>query len=187
MTTSTSALPLAPGQWALDTNHSSVGFTIRHLGVSKVRGAFRKFDVSVAVGDSLETTSLTATIDVASLDTGNPDRDAHVLSPDLMDVANRPTITFRSTHIAGADGEYQVDGELTIGDITKPASLAVEFGGLEEFPGGGPRHAGFEAATEVRRKEFGIDIAMPPGVSGAMLGDVVKIELDIQLLEPAAD
>ena len=80
-----------------------------------------------------------------------------------------------------------MDGELTIGDITKPTSLAIEFGGLEEFPGGGQRHAGFEAATELRRKEFGIDIAMPPGVSGAVLGDVVKIELDIQLLEPAAD
>jgi polyisoprenoid-binding protein YceI len=186
-TTPTSTLPLAPGVWALDSNHSSVGFTIRHLGVSKVRGNFRKFDVAVTVGDSLETTSLTATIDVASLDTGNADRDAHVLSPDLMDVANRPTMTFRSTRIAGEGYEFQVDGELTIGEVTKPAVLAIEFGGLQDFPGGGPRHAGFEATTEVRRKEFGIDIAMPPGVSGAMLGDVVKVELDVQLLEPTAD
>jgi polyisoprenoid-binding protein YceI len=184
-TTTTPTLPLAPGLWALDANHSSVGFTIRHLGVSKVRGAFHRFDVDVTVGETLETTSVVATIDVASLDTGNADRDAHVLSPDLLDVASRPTLAFRSTRIVGAGEEWQVDGELTIGEVTRPVTLAVELGGIQEFPGGGPRHAGFEATAEIRRKEFGIDIAMPPGVSGAMLGDVVKIELDLQLLEPA--
>ncbi|MDY7102589.1 MAG: YceI family protein [Actinomycetota bacterium] len=183
-TTTTAALPLAPGRWALDPMHSEVGFSIRHLGVSKVRGRFRTFEVDVVVGETLETTSLTATIDMSSVDTGNPDRDAHVLAPDIVDVSKRPTMTFRSTSITGAGDDYTVAGDLTIGEVTRPVTLDVELGGIEEFPGGGPRHAGFEARTEVRRKDFGIDIQMPPGVSGAMLGDVVKVELDIQLLEP---
>ena len=186
MTTATTSLPLAPGHWALDTNHSSVGFTVRHLGVSKVRGRFTRFEADVLIGETLETTSVTASIDMSSIDTGNPDRDAHVLSPDIVDVGVRPTMEFRSTAVFGAGSEWQVDGELTIGSVTQPISLAVELGGVETFPGGGPRHAGFEAATTVRRKDFGIDIAMPPGVSGAMLGDAIKVELDLQLLEPEA-
>jgi polyisoprenoid-binding protein YceI len=184
-TPSAATLPLIPGRWAVDTNHSSIGFTIRHLGVSKVRGRFTRFDADIVIGDTLDTTTVTATVDVASLDTANADRDAHVLSPDIFDVAKRPTMVFRSTRIVGAGVEYQVEGELTIGDITRPLTLAVELGGVEEFPGG-PRHAGFEATTEVRRKDFGIDIAMPPGISAVALGDVVKVELDLQLLEPAS-
>ena len=186
MTTSPTgvSLPLAPGRWAVDTNHSSMGFTIRHLGVSKVRGRFTRFDADVVIGDTLDTTTVNATIDIASIDTANADRDAHVLSPDIIDVAKRPTMVFRSTRVAGAGSEYQIDGDLTIGDITRPIVLAVELGGIESFPGG-PRHAGFEATTEIRRKDFGIDLAMPPGISGVVLGDVVKVELDLQLVEPA--
>ncbi|MEY2455637.1 MAG: hypothetical protein QOK06_731 [Acidimicrobiaceae bacterium] len=180
----TVSMPLAPGRWAVDTNHSSIGFSIRHLGVSKVRGRFTRFEAEVIIGETLDTTSVTATVDVASIDTANADRDAHVLSPDLIDVAKRPTMVFRSTRIAGAGSEYQIDGDLTIGDVTRPIVLAVELGGIESFPGG-PRHAGFEATTEIRRKDFGIDIAMPPGVSAVALGDVLKVELDLQLLEPA--
>lgn len=181
--TSTS-LPLSPGRWAVDANHSSIGFSIRHLGVSKVRGRFTRFEADVVIGDTLETTTVTATVDMASIDTANADRDAHVLSPDIINVAERPTMVFRSARIAGTGSEYQVDGDLTIGDITRPIVLAVELGGIESFPGG-PRHAGFEATTEIRRKDFGIDLAMPPGVSAIALGDVVKVVLDLQLLEPA--
>ena len=177
-------LPLSPGQWALDGNHSSVGFTIRHLGVSKVRGRFQDFDVEVVVGPTLDTTSLVATIRTASIDTGNPDRDAHVRSADLLDVAQRPTMVFRSTSIGESRDGWLLDGDLTIGDITRPQRFQLEFGGVEPFPGGA-RHAGFEATGELRRKDFGIDLAMPPGVSAVALGDVVKIELDIQLIEPA--
>ena len=177
------SLPLSPGRWSVDTNHSSIGFSIRHLGVSKVRGRFARFDADIVIGETLDTTTVGATVDIASIDTANADRDAHVLSPDLIDVAKRPTMVFRSTRLAGAGSEYQVDGDLTIGDITHPIVLAVELGGVESFPGG-PRHAGFEATTEIRRKDFGIDLALPPGVSVVALGDVVKVELDLQLLEP---
>src|SRR6478736_2023575 len=113
------SLPLAPGRWAVDTNHSSIGISIRHLGVSKVRGRFTRFDADVVIGDTLDTTTVSATVDIASIDTANADRDAHVLSPDIIDVARRPTLEFRSTRISGAGSEYQVDGELTIGDVVK--------------------------------------------------------------------
>lgn len=182
-TSTTGSLPLAPGRWAVDANHSSIGFSIRHLGVSKVRGRFTRFDADVVIGETLEASSVNATVDMASIDTANPDRDAHVLSADIIDVATRPTMVFRSTQIRGDGVEYQVDGDLTIGDVTRPIVLAVELGGVENFPGG-PRHAGFEATTEIRRKDFGIDVAMPPGVSAVALGDVVKVVLDLQLLEP---
>ena len=185
ISSTTTTLPLAPGRWAVDTNHSSIGFSVRHLGVSKVRGRFTRFDAEVIIGDTLDTTTVVATVDIASLDTANADRDAHVLSPDIIDVARRPTMVFRSTRIAGAGAGYQVDGDLAIGDVTRPVVLAVELGGIESFPGG-PRHAGFEATTEIRRKDFGIDLAMPPGVSAVALGDVVKVVIDLQLLEPAS-
>src|SRR4030081_2324862 len=112
-TPTTVSLPLAPGRWAVDSNHSSIGFSIRHLGVSKVRGRFTRFDADVVFGETLDTTSVTATVDIASVDTANADRDAHVLSPDIIDVVKRPSMVFRSTRIVGAGSEYQVDGDLT--------------------------------------------------------------------------
>ncbi len=182
-TTQDHALPLVAGHWAVDHAHSSVGFTVRHLGVSKVRGRFNTFDVDVVIGDTLESTTLTATIDVASIDTGNADRDAHVLSPDILDVAKRPTLVFRSTRVTDEGEHFAIEGDLTIGEITHPVTLTAELGGVEAFPGG-PRHAGFEASAQIRRKDFDIDVALPPGVSAVVLGDVIKVEIDLQLLEP---
>jgi polyisoprenoid-binding protein YceI len=181
--TTTQTLPLVPGRWAVDPSHSSVSFSVRHLGVSKVRGRFNRFDVDVTIGHTLDETSVTASIDVASIDTGNADRDAHVLSADIVDVTRRPTIEFRSTHITDEGDHYDVTGHLTIGEITRPIVLAVELGGLESFVDG-RRHAGFEATAQIRRKDFDIDVALPPGVSAVALGDVISVEIDLQLLEP---
>jgi polyisoprenoid-binding protein YceI len=180
--TTTSTLPLAPGRWAVDPAHSSVGFTVRHLGVSKVRGRFASFDAEVVVGEDLAGTSVAATIDLASVDTGNADRDAHLQQPDLFDVANRPTLSFRSTRVVEDGDGWRLEGDLTLGDATQPVSLAVELGGVEVHPGDGRRHAGFEAHGEVRRDLLGV----APGMPAAMLGNVVKVELDLQLLEPDA-
>ncbi|QIB46435.1 YceI family protein [Streptomyces aureoverticillatus] len=172
----TTALPLPVGRWALDPLHSAVNFTIRHLGISKVRGRFTQFDAELVVGGALDTTAVNATIALASIDTGNPDRDAHVRASDLLDVEKRPTMAFRSTGITGSGEDWTMAGDLTIGDVTRPVTLAVEFGGLGEF--GDTRHAGFEATGEIRRSEYGLTFA--PG----MLGEAVKIQLDMQFLEP---
>ncbi|GAA1907273.1 YceI family protein [Streptomyces durmitorensis] len=175
---STTALPLPAGDWEIDPFHSAVNFTIRHLGISKVRGRFAEVTAALVVGESAETSSVTATIDLASIDTGNKDRDAHVRAPDLLDVERRPTMTFRSTQVIGKDEEWTLEGELTIGEVTRPITLAVEFGGVQAFPGSPRRHAGFEATGEIRRSDYGLDFG------AGLLGDVVKIQLDMQFLEP---
>jgi polyisoprenoid-binding protein YceI len=180
------SLPLAPGRWAVDPHQSFIGFSVRHLGISRVRGRFTRFDAEVVIGETLDTTTVTATVEMASIDTGNADRDANVLAAGVIDVEQRPTMVFRSTRVTGAGSEYRVDGELTIGEVTRPTVLAVELGGSEPFPGpGGILHAGFAGTMEVRRKDFGIDVQLPPSISAIMLGEVVKVEVDLQLIEPA--
>lgn len=176
--TATTALPLATGQWALDPFHSSVNFTIRHLGIAKVRGRFERLEAELVVGERIEDVRVSATVDLASVNTGNADRDAHVRAPDLLHVEKRPTMTYRSTRVSGEGEDWTMEGELTIGDVTRPVSFAVEFGGLVEVPMDGSRHAGFEATGEIRRGDFGLDFA--PG----LLGEVVKIQLDMQFVEP---
>lgn len=178
--TTTTALPLVPGRWALDPHHSQVGFAIRHLGVSKVRGRFGQVDAELVVGTGLDASAVSATVALASIDTGNAERDAHVTGPEFLDVERRPTMAFRSTRISGAGADWRLEGDLTIGDVTRPLALDVELGGVEDFFDG-TRHAGFEARGELRRKDFGLDF----GASGALLGDVVRIELDLQFVEPA--
>lgn len=174
----TTTLPLVPGRWALDSNHVRAGFSVRHLGVSKVRGHFAAVEAELVVGETPEDSSVTATIDIGSLDTGNKDRDAHVLSPELLDVATRPTMTFRSLGISGEGADWTLDGELTIGDVTQPVTLEVELGGTESFMDG--VHAGFEARGEIRRHDFGINF----GPLDKALGNVVKLELDLEFLQP---
>ncbi|MBA2496721.1 MAG: YceI family protein [Acidimicrobiia bacterium] len=178
-TTSSPVLPLAQGTWVLDTDHTSVGFTIRHLGVAKVRGRFGDVAAELVVGSTPAESRVTATIALASIDTGNADRDAHVRAADLLDVERRPTMSYRSTEVRADGDSWTVDGELTIGTVTRPLTLAVELGGVEAFFDG-TRHAGFEATGEIRRKDFDLGF----GPLGAMLGDVVKFELDLEFIEP---
>ncbi|MET7699060.1 YceI family protein [Streptomyces sp. NPDC005485] len=177
---SVTTLPLSPGDWGFDPLHSAVNFTIRHLGIAKVRGRFRELTATLYVGEAADDVRVSAEIALASLDTGNPDRDAHTRSADLLDVEKRPTMTFRSTRVTGAGDDWSMAGELTIGDVTRPVTLAVEFGGVGDSPVDGRKHAGFEATGEIRRSDFGLDFG------GGMLGDVVKIQLDMEFLEPDA-
>jgi polyisoprenoid-binding protein YceI len=178
--TITTALPLAAGHWELDAAHSRVGFTIRHLGVAKVRGHFRNFDATLKVGSSLVDSVVTATVELASIDTANKDRDAHVSAGDMLDVARRPTMSFVSTGITGDGSDWTLAGNLTIGEITRPIELAVEYGGIGDYIDG-TRRAGFEVSGELRRKDFGLDF----GTVGTFLGEVVKIDLDLEFVEPS--
>ena len=186
MTTSltTTSLPLAPGVWAVDQSHSGVSFVVRHLGLSNVRGRFDKFDATLEVGSTLESVAVTAEIELASVDTNNADRDAHLRSTDFFDTENQPVMTFRSTSVTGAGENYELAGDLTIAGITKPVTFDVEFNGTEVHPGDQSTHAGFTATGQIKRSDFGIDFGIVPGAEKIMLGDKVKIELDLQFVAP---
>lgn len=177
------ALALPAGRWTLDAPHSGVSFVVRHLGLANVRGRFGSFDATLDVGADLATTELTASIDLASVDTNNADRDAHLRSSDFFATDEHPTLAFRSTRITGAGEDYEVAGDLTIAGVTKEVELSVEFHGTEVFPVDQRTHAGFTAAAEIRRSDFGVDFGIVPGEK-LLLGDKVKVELDIQLVAP---
>ena len=178
--TTTTDLPLKPGSWPLDKAHARVGFAVRHLGLSKVRGFFADVDAELLVGSSPGDTAVHASIATASIDTAHPVRDANVRGRDVLDVERRPTITFRSTGIRGSGEDWTLDGDLTIGDVTRPISLDVELHGVADVFGGS-RHAGFEARGELRRRDFGLSF----GQLDPMIGQVVKLELDLEFVEPA--
>ncbi len=184
-TTSTS-LPLAAGTWTADPNHSNVGFTVRHLGLSKVRGRFQDVTATVVVGADLASTSVTAEIAMASVSTGNTDRDAHLASSDFFNAENNPTMTFTSTSISGSGDDYTLVGDLTLNGTTKQVELDVEFFGTSVFPMDQSTRAGFTATGSLSRKEFGIEFNMALGGDKVMISDKVALELDIQLVAPTA-
>ncbi|NVI89951.1 YceI family protein [Actinomadura sp. BRA 177] len=174
------------GTWTIDPLHSDVGFTVRHLMVSKVRGRFGTFEGTVVTGDDPLDSSVTATIDLASVDTGIAKRDEHVRSADFLDVEKYPTMSYRSTGVRADGGDYVLDGELTLRGLTKSVPLKLEIGGFgpdpfrEDDPFKGAR-AGFTATGEISRLEFGVgDTARVPGGGGLGLGEKIQIILEIQ-------
>ncbi|MEL6893268.1 MAG: YceI family protein [Actinomycetota bacterium] len=178
-------LPLAAGSWTLDPLHCTVEFTARHMAISKVRGRFHTFDATVVVGDSLETSSLSARVDMSSVDTNNADRDAHLRNSDFFHVDQHPEMTFESTAIEPTgDDTYSVVGDLTVNGITRRERLDVLFHGTETFPGDGSFHAGFEATGTISRTDYGVDFNVPLAAGGFVISDRIGIELDIQLLAP---
>jgi polyisoprenoid-binding protein YceI len=187
-TTTTSTLPLAQGVWTLDPNHSGVHFKVRHIGLSNVRGRFNRYEATLTVGGSLDDTQVTADIDLASVDTNQPDRDAHLLGTDFFSAEQHPTMAFRSTAVyEKGDGEYELVGELTLNGITKPIPLNVEFHGTQVFPGDGKEHAGFSATTVIARDDFGVDFNMPLGLDTFALGKKISVELELQFVAPSGD
>jgi polyisoprenoid-binding protein YceI len=178
---------LITGTWTLDPSHSAVTFSIRHLGISKVRGRFGRFDATLEVGSHSGDVRVTATVDLASVDTNHPDRDAHLRSTDFFDVETTPQMRFVSTSITPSDDGYVMTGDITLNGITRPLELPVEFHGLEQYMGK-ELHAGFSAEGELRRSDFGIDFGiLPLGGDRLALADLVKIELDVQFVAPVAD
>ncbi|MFG2091187.1 MULTISPECIES: YceI family protein [unclassified Spirillospora] len=174
------------GTWTIDPVHSDVGFTIRHLMVSKVRGRFGTFEGTVVTGEDPIGSSVTATIDLTSIDTGNAQRDAHVRSADYLDVEKYPAMTYRSTGVRRNGDGFILDGELTLRGLTKQVPLDLELGGFgpdpfrQDDPFKGAR-AGFTATGEISRLEFGVgDAGKVPGGNGLGLGDKVQIILEIQ-------
>lgn len=176
---------LATGTWSADLSHSSVEFVVRHLGLSKVRGRFGQFAAELSVGDAVTDTAVTATIELGSVATGDDGRDAHLKGSDFFNVETSPTMTFTSTSISGEGDDYTMTGDLSLAGVTKEVTLDVEFEGQGGDPWGGTR-AGFAAAGEISRKEFGIDFNIPLDGGGFVIGDKIKIDLDIQFVAPSA-
>jgi polyisoprenoid-binding protein YceI len=183
-TPTTTSLPLETGTWTLDKNHSGVFFVVRHLGLSNVRGRFDNFDATLEVGSNLDTVSVNAEVDLASVDTNNADRDAHLRSTDFFGADEHPVMTLRSTSVSGSGDNYELAGALTIAGITKPVVFDVEFNGTETHPGDQLTHAGFSATAQIKRSDFGIDFGIIAGAEKLMLGDKIKIELDLQFIAP---
>ena len=183
-TISTTTLPLATGTWTADAAHTTVGFVVRHLGLSKVRGSFEGVTAQLVVGDSLAESSVKAEIEMGSVKTGNADRDAHLASSDFFNAETNPTMVFQSTAIAGENDEYTMVGDLTVNGVTEQVDLDVEFFGTSVFPMDQSTRAGFSATGTISRKDFGINFNAPVGADKVMISDKVALELDVQLVAP---
>ncbi|MCQ9165215.1 MULTISPECIES: YceI family protein [unclassified Arthrobacter] len=175
---------LSEGVWTLDLAHSEIGFTVRHAGISKVRGRFMDATAEARVGDSLANSTLHAVVKTASFDSGDANRDQHVRSADFFDTDKYPEMKFRATAIEGDGEEYTLTGDLTIRDVTKPVELEVEFTGVAVDPFGATR-AGFTAEAEISRKAFGLTWNAALAAGGLLVSDKVKIELDAALVKQA--
>jgi polyisoprenoid-binding protein YceI len=167
------------GTWDIDPTHSTVGFSVRHMMVSKVRGYFRDFSGEIVTAEDPEQSTVTARIGMASIDTRQEQRDAHIRSADFFDVENHPEMTFRSTAVRTDGADWTVEGDLTIKGVTRPVVLDLELNGFGPDAYGGTR-AGFSAKTEINRNEFGVDIKMPMDGGGVVVSDKVTVELEIE-------
>jgi polyisoprenoid-binding protein YceI len=180
---------LTPGTWNLDATHTDVDFTVRHAGISKVRGTFNAVEGSLVVGDDATASNVNVTIDANSVDTGQPDRDAHIKAADFFETEAHPNMTFVSTEVRGnAGGEFTLVGDLTIKGITQRVELDAEFGGqtVDAF---GMTRAGFEAKGELSRKDFNITWNAPlqAAAGGVLVSDNVKIQIDASFVLPSEE
>jgi len=169
---------IVAGRWTIDPVHSDISFVVRHL-VSKVRGTFETFSGEIIISDDLAKSSATATVDLTSISTKNAQRDAHLRSADFFEADKHPTMTFASTQVRESDDGYVVDGDLTIKDVTKSVSLAVELNGFSADPYGGTR-VGFSATTRIKRQDFNVNFnGVVEGV-GVLVGDYIDVHIEIE-------
>ena len=167
------------GTWKADPVHSEIAFSVRHLMISKVRGRFTGYDVTIVTSEDPLASSVTATIDLASVDTGHEVRDTHLRSSDFFEVEKYPRMSYRSTGIRRTDDGWAVDGELTLHGVTRRVPLAVDMNGFGSDPWGG-RRAGFSATAQINRRDFGIGSTVPMDGGGVALGDKASIMIEIQ-------
>jgi len=180
---------LSPGTWNVDPTHSTIGFVARHLMITKVRGRFTDFSGSLEITPDPLQSHVEATVNLASVDTGDAGRDAHLRNADFFDIDESsgaagasPTMTFVSTGIKDDDGDYVLFGDLTVKGVTRQVEFDLDFDGVSPDPWGGTR-AAFTATTEINRKDFGLEWNVALETGGVLVGDKVKIELDIQAVK----
>ena len=177
MSASTTQLPgYVTGTWAIDAIHSDIAYSLKHLGIAKTRGNFTAFSGQVVTAENILDSQVTVEIDATSVASGFGPRDEHIKSADFFDIANHPTITFRSTGIRENDGDYIIDGELTWREKTVPVSLDAEFNGITPNPSNNNVPTiGVSAETTLNRRDFGI------GQEGnGFLSEKVKIVIELQ-------
>ena len=179
MSDSTTTTTIPAGTWTLDTAHSSVGFTVRHMMVSKVRGRFGDFSADIVTAENPLESTLAATVQMASIDTGDEGRDGHLRTNDFFDIEEHPTMTFTSTSITGSGTDYEVTGDLTIKGVTKQVTFDLEYGGIGKDPWGNTR-AGFTLTGTINRKDFNMAYNAVLETGGIMVGEKVSVELDIE-------
>ena len=183
MSTLTSTLP-ATGTWTIDAGHSEVGFSVRHLGISKTRGRFGTFAGDIIVATHPEDSRVSVSIDTVSVDTRDGGRDEHLRSADFFDVEQFPTMTFTTTGVVADGDSWKVQGDLTIAGVTKPVVLATEVTGLATDPWGNDR-VGFTASTEVNREDFGLTWNAALEAGGFLVGKTVKIDIVVEAVRQA--
>ncbi|MEU7925962.1 YceI family protein [Micromonospora sp. NPDC049801] len=175
----------AAGTYVLDAAHKRVGFVARHMMVSKVRGEFNEATATITVSEDPLQSSVVATIQAASIDTTQDDRDAHLRSPEFLDAEQYPTLEFRSTGVKSRKGnEFVLDGELTVKGVTRPVELEVEFEGVGRSPFGQDIF-GFSASTEIDREEFGLTWNVALETGGVLVGKKIKIEIEGEAVRQA--
>ena len=167
------------GTYTIDPGHSDVAFTVRHLMVSKIRGHFTRFQGELTLAPDPLASSVTASIELASIDTNNPQRDDDLRSANSFETDTYPTMTFRSTGIRHSEDGFDVDGELALHGVTRPVTLALDVNGFTRDPYGGTR-AGFSATTELNRGDFGISTNIPMDGGGVVIGDRVQTFIEIE-------
>jgi polyisoprenoid-binding protein YceI len=172
--------------WNIDTSHSSIGFSVRHMVFAKVRGRFDSWNGALSIDDSdLAASSVEVEIDASSINTGTADRDKHLRSPDFFDVEQFPTLRFKSTKVEKAgDDRYRLHGNLTIRDATHEVVLETQHGGQATDPWGNQRVA-FTATTSVNRGDFGLKWNQVLEAGGLLVGERIDIELEVQAVQAA--
>jgi polyisoprenoid-binding protein YceI len=171
----------AAGLWKVDPGHAEVAFVGRHFLLTKVRGRFTGVDAEVCIGEDPAASTVTVTIDMASVHSGDGTRDSHLRSSDLFDVANHPTATFRSTAVAWDGTSGTLTGDLTIKGVTKPVTLTVGYLGYAEDPWGNDR-AVFSARGRINREDWGVTWNMPLARGGLLVSTEIDLELEVELI-----
>jgi polyisoprenoid-binding protein YceI len=177
---------MASTTWDIDVSHSAIHFFVRHMVISKVHGRFAKWAGAIQLDESdLTRSTVDVTIDAASIDTQVADRDAHLKSPDFLDVANHPQLTFKSKRIAKAGEGYRVTGDLTLHGVTREVTLDADFAGTGKDPWGNQR-AGFSAKTSLDRREFGLVWNAALETGGLLVGEKVEISIELEAVKKVA-